>query len=823
MMSWERENMKKTHDYEYQYENEGVVGSCHIRIFEGEDRPIIIATQQREPPVAHRGSVSKSANIIAAHFIEDGPLPSLQFSHELREESVHRKTLDLIANAAPFVFVEEYLEPEHKVSFLWFDHYEPVWLFADGKEQVQIGYPYRQPTSSEEVETLIGRYSFVCQCDERFRSACEGLPFYGEHEDKPLCVLHYPGFDEKVTAFDAVVDEKIRKGDLNFRGTWFPDARSFEVSEDFAGLADFSYATFNQAPGEDIELFTLFTDNRFSQDVSFHKTTFCTEALFSGVSFAGNVDFSEATFEGPATFDEEVRFRKLTDFSGTRFADEADFSGARFEGGVRFSKTEFAEDANFYDTVFYADDKTSSIDFTQVMFRHEVHFGNARFYADTIRFSEGPYTENARVEFLGEVDFGEASFGGEARDGNFRGDTHFSNIEFPEEADFATATFHGKAIFDSVIFNEESKATFYDTKFLGPAYFAKTKFPAETNFIDAQFAEGSDASFDETEFRGFVMFDSAIFDKAFFRGAAFKDATFRNASFGSADFFKSTFAETIDFQGCAWKQANFSEAKFYGDANFLKTTFQNEATFSEAIMIGRTTFSGTDANRMFRPETNVSFQYARVDEPNQLTFHTVLLRPGWFVNMDARNLNFINVKWHGLPSDSKEPLQNEISALKARNVESPYGLLAKTCRELYTNYEENREYPIANEFHYWSMDALRMDDWKRFGLIRTLYWAMSGYGERPGRAFGVLVFIWVAFTTLYFVLGPETLSITSNPAESIGHLWQAAVYSLSALARLRPNPVPEFGLFQLLVTLEGLLGPLQIALFALAVRRKVMR
>jgi hypothetical protein len=53
---------------------------------------------------------------------------------------------------------------------------------------------------------------------------------------------------------------------------------------------------------------------------------------------------------------------------------------------------------------------------------------------------------------------------------------------------------------------------------------------------------------------------------------------------------------------------------------------------------------------------------------------------------------------------------------------------------------------------------------------------------------------------------------------------QALVYSLGAVARLNPKPRPtEPGLFQFLVIVEGLLGPLQIALLALAVPRRIMR
>jgi len=67
------------------------------------------------------------------------------------------------------------------------------------------------------------------------------------------------------------------------------------------------------------------------------------------------------------------------------------------------------------------------------------------------------------------------------------------------------------------------------------------------------------------------------------------------------------------------------------------------------------------------------------------------------------------------------------------------------------NAEENCDYTSANEFHYWSMEAMRKEGWSRLGLIATLYWVLSGYGERPRRAFGVLVVMWLAFTALYLL------------------------------------------------------------------------
>jgi hypothetical protein len=265
------------------------------------------------------------------------------------------------------------------------------------------------------------------------------------------------------------------------------------------------------------------------------------------------------------------------------------------------------------------------------------------------------------------------------------------------------------------------------------------------------------------------------------------------------------------------------------------------------------------------------------------------LRPGWFVNADVRKVDFTNVKWYGMPGGIEGTLVEEIDALKARGVKWAHTRLAQACRRLSANAEDNREYPLANEFHYWSTDALRKESWDdftpirknwlrverryglittlrwvwrvrsrrrlsrprgQFGLITTLYWALSGYGVRAGRAFGVLVIVWAVFAILYMLLGQRELRVFSPevwwlpsilagfpafvPSEldlfsvrSIGqgmrHIGQAMVYSLSTLARLNPEPKPHPGLFQFLVTIEGILGPLQIALLALAIRVKVMR
>jgi hypothetical protein len=180
-----------------------------------------------------------------------------------------------------------------------------------------------------------------------------------------------------------------------------------------------------------------------------------------------------------------------------------------------------------------------------------------------------------------------------------------------------------------------------------------------------------------------------------------------------------------------------------------------------------------------------------------------------------------------MPGGPNGTLAEEIAALKKREVESPHTLLSRACRRLSANAEENREYPLANEFHYWSMNALRKQDWRRLGLIGTLYWALSGYGVRAARAFWILVSMWLAFASLYFLIvesSPFWVFSASDIWQGIDYARQAAVYSLSALVRLNPRPQSEtLDWFQTLVTIEGILGPIQIALLALAIRRKVMR
>lgn len=125
-----------------------------------------------------------------------------------------------------------------------------------------------EPESGEPTPEPTSEPAFLCDCEEWMRSACEGLPFYKEHESRCYCVLHYPG-KEKSADFKAALDSKLNKNDFDFRGVWFPERVNF------SGL-------------------------QFSAAVDFRSATFSADATFISAKFSAHAYFSSAMFNADA-------------------------------------------------------------------------------------------------------------------------------------------------------------------------------------------------------------------------------------------------------------------------------------------------------------------------------------------------------------------------------------------------------------------------------------------------------------------------------------------------------------------------------------------
>jgi hypothetical protein len=498
--------------------------------------------------------------------------------------------------------------------------------------------------------------------------------------------------------------------------------------------------------------------------------------------------------------------------------EDFDFRGVWFPDQLGIPNNfEFEKDADFSSTTFHG-----VADFRGVIFRGAAQFDDASF---------GPLVLFNSAHFAGTSHFHGASFVGYA---------NFSSVTFDEQASFLAGEFSSGASFHHSAFNKG--ADFTGVKVAGLAYFRSVKFFKDVEFKHAKF---NSADFKYSSFGGNAGFENSVFgsDVDFFSTTFGASVNFSSAAFiGTSNFRKSSFSASASFDRSTFSGgAYFSSASFNGDAlfsavtfssaaSFGRTSFATKADFSYAHFNGRAGFAGDDQQQVFGDESAFDFQYSTVEKPGDLAFHTVTLRPHWFVNVDARRFEFINVKWHS------RSVGLEIKNLIDRRIESPHSLLAIACRHLAVNAEENHRYKEASEFRYMAMDAGRQEHWRgfAFGRLSWLYWFASGYGERAFRALIVLRGLLALFAALYTKVGfarwePKLATETdavSTKRDDLGAplpFKRAIMYAGEVLTFQKPEPRPATHTARGAVFLETILGPVQAALLALAIRRKFMR
>jgi len=254
----------------------------------------------------------------------------------------------------------------------------------------------------------------------------------------------------------------------------------------------------------------------------------------------------------------------------------------------------------------------------------------------------------------------------------------------------------------------------------GTADFEGFEFDADANFAGATFS-GVNTRFNGAAFIGEADFTEATFSAVLtYFNATFSgvNTRFNGATFSGerTDFERATFSgELTDFSGATFSALNtrFDFTQFgSAETEFQEATFVKEVAFAVATFREKVAFWGSKENWAFDSQAWARFDRFRIDRPELLTFNHVLLHPGWFINADVRKVDFTDVQWYGMPSGIEEgTLEEEIAALTKRGVESPHALLSQACQRLSANAEGNREYPLANEFQYWSMNALRLESW----------------------------------------------------------------------------------------------------------------
>jgi hypothetical protein len=275
------------------------------------------------------------------------------------------------------------------------------------------------------------------------------------------------------------------------------------------------------------------------------------------------------------------------------------------------------------------------------------------------------------------------------------------------------------------------------------------------------------------------------------------------------------------------------------------------------------------------------------EKAERVTFHTVTLYPSWFINVDPRKFNFTYVRWKELSLEAiRTELKSlrgrgfanphHLLALAYRQLavnaeeNNRYGeasgfryaamrTRSLEIRQSFINLllSSNRSRRLRalrlgrriKKLHIRLFTRVRLNqtatNWVKplrgatriLDLMHSLYGFSSGYGERAGRATLVLVGVWLVFAGVYWsgdstwwetkaskfsIVEPIAEQPPLSPTSPLG-FRDALIYSAGVMTLQKPEPLPANQRCRVVVLLETIIGPLQGALLALAIRRKFMR
>jgi len=192
----------------------------------------------------------------------------------------------------------------------------------------------------------------------------------------------------------------------------------------------------------------------------------------------------------------------------------------------------------------------------------------------------------------------------------------------------------------------------------------------------------------------------------------------------------------------------------------------------------------------------LNLQSAQIEKPERVSFHTLTLRPHWFVNVDSRKFVFHGC---GMELERNEYRRRDTEpngkGWPNENLGSPRRLLAIACRQLAENAEANNRYEEASRFRYWRWIWRGNHKWAGLAFWKDRLAArfLLG-GERLRRAdparYGMVCRVWIISVLLYTQVGftkPEDKSATlmANPAiatepDTIGQPLRSNALSLTA-------------------------------------------
>ena len=482
------------------------------------------------------------------------------------------------------------------------------------------------------------------------------------------------------------------------------------------------------------------------------------------------------------------RFNEFPSFLNAIFAENVDFSEVIFSQGAGFKGTIFKGDTDFYLSIF----KGITI-FNYAIFENQVSFSSSVFKRD--------------VHFKGT---------------KFKEYGYFNRVKFKRNVEFINAEF-------------TLRATFYNTHFKDGADFEQAKFLSESSFASA------------------VFFDTTHFIHTEFKlKAEFNEATFKK----SVSFRDTTFFEKVEFEGTVFEDYCFFKSTVFHEALFCGSVFDehSEVTFENVVFVNLN-FSNCKIKNIFTIEENkpipffdkrqIIFRDSLIKNYELISFRTIKLKPSWFININSKEINFIDVDWNCLNSLTTHRLViKELNQLN--NISNSKQLFKIACRQLAENAENNNRFEEASKFRGMAFETERLErkksifDWwgkqytcsevvPSFGdhlkliphdFLHFAYRFTSLYGESSIRAFCVLTGIILVAAFLYW--SPLSQFPDKESFRNLG-LLESIFYSLRVMVLQRPEPFPANTFGKAVLALESVIAPVQLALLALAIRRKFMR
>ncbi|MHA2064780.1 MAG: pentapeptide repeat-containing protein, partial [Candidatus Thorarchaeota archaeon] len=249
----------------------------------------------------------------------------------------------------------------------------------------------------------------------------------------------------------------------------------------------------------------------------------------------------------------------------------------------------------------------------------------------------------------------------------------------------------------------------------------------------------------------------------------------------------------------------FDNPHFRTRAYFIETIFGKSCTFRHAE------FPRADRLAVFQNTdlSNCNFLHSNIDKVD-FRYCTFNDKPG--------KLNVLKDE-----RDADEEVQKHPSEETLRW--KMYEPVRRLYLELKRNFEDKKDWDTAGDFHYGEMECRRkMKGWfgRNLFSIEAIYFWLSGYGERPQRAavsLGLLIGFCAIFYMYFEVLGSDF------EGGYVKGFMKSGCNSLkiTTLQRIGSVDEPHSLPAKVVFMFESIMGPILIALLALALRRKVKR